>query len=274
MDEVARAAGISRATLHRHFAGRDALVRALEALGIAECEAALEAARLDDGPAEEARAASGEGGRTGRRAPRLPLHREPAVRGRGSERGLDPARRPHRAPCSGAARTSGEFRIDLTPAWLTEALYGLHGLRRLGRVGRPRRPQGLHPHDRRAAARRRTQLTERGIMTSTLQPATATEAVKQPGPLARAVRPRARRAAGGRRRDRPRPRDPLHQRGPEADRHPAAVDRRRLLVRHRGPARLHGQPRRPHRPQADPARSAPSPSARSRSSTPTRRHPS
>ena len=36
MDEVAKAAGISRATLHRHFAGRDALVRALEALGIAE----------------------------------------------------------------------------------------------------------------------------------------------------------------------------------------------------------------------------------------------
>ncbi|MYS51469.1 TetR family transcriptional regulator, partial [Streptomyces sp. SID6013] len=54
MDEVARAAGISRATLHRHFAGRDALVRALESLGIAECEAALEAARTDEGPAADA----------------------------------------------------------------------------------------------------------------------------------------------------------------------------------------------------------------------------
>lgn len=54
MDEVARAAGISRATLHRHFAGRDALVRALEALGIAECEAALDRARLDEGPAADA----------------------------------------------------------------------------------------------------------------------------------------------------------------------------------------------------------------------------
>lgn len=49
MDEVARAAGIGRATLHRHFAGRDALVRALEQLGIQEFEAALDRARLDEG---------------------------------------------------------------------------------------------------------------------------------------------------------------------------------------------------------------------------------
>lgn len=80
MDEVAKAAGISRATLHRQFAGRDALVRALEALGIEECEAALDAARLDEGTAQEA-CAAGEGARKSGRAARLPLHREPAVRG-------------------------------------------------------------------------------------------------------------------------------------------------------------------------------------------------
>lgn len=28
-------------------------------------------------------------------------------------------------PCSDAVRRPHEFRIDLTPAWLTEALYGL-----------------------------------------------------------------------------------------------------------------------------------------------------
>src|SRR5882762_10209535 len=54
MDEVARAAGISRATLNRQFAGREALVRALEELGIVECEGALAKARLDDGPAADA----------------------------------------------------------------------------------------------------------------------------------------------------------------------------------------------------------------------------
>lgn len=53
MDEVARAAGIGRATLHRHFAGRDALVGALEDLGIQEFEAALDAAGLDEGSSED-----------------------------------------------------------------------------------------------------------------------------------------------------------------------------------------------------------------------------
>ncbi|MFD9431762.1 TetR/AcrR family transcriptional regulator [Streptomyces sp. NPDC060002] len=124
MDEVAKAAGISRATLHRHFAGRDALVRALEALGIAECETALDAARLDEEPARDA-------------VRRLVREIEPAAgllaflytenqlfEGEEQNEGWtriddlisDLFRR---------GQLSGEFRIDLTPAWLTEALYGL-----------------------------------------------------------------------------------------------------------------------------------------------------
>ncbi|MFB9389533.1 TetR/AcrR family transcriptional regulator [Streptomyces coeruleoprunus] len=126
MDEVARAAGIGRATLHRHFAGRDALVRALEELGIQEFEAAIDAARLDDGSAEEAlrRLIAGvepvagllsflvtenqlfEGDQVNEGWARLDA-RVSALFRRGQER--------------------GEFRIDLTPAWLTEALYGLVG---------------------------------------------------------------------------------------------------------------------------------------------------
>ncbi|MEV3992332.1 helix-turn-helix domain-containing protein [Streptomyces sp. NPDC049837] len=126
MDEVARAAGIGRATLHRHFAGRDALVRALEALGIQEFEAAIEAARLDDGTAEDAlrRLVAGlepvagllaflvtenqlfEGDQVNEGWARLDA-RVAALFRRGQEQ--------------------GEFRIDLTPAWLTEALYGLIG---------------------------------------------------------------------------------------------------------------------------------------------------
>ncbi|MGW2644544.1 TetR/AcrR family transcriptional regulator [Streptomyces sp. NPDC001393] len=124
MDEVAKAAGISRATLHRHFAGRDALVRALEALGIEECEAAVDRARLDEGPASEAvrrlvreiQPAAGllaflygesqlwEGDRQNEGWLRLDA-RIGAVFQRGQQ--------------------AGEFRIDLTPVWLTEALYGL-----------------------------------------------------------------------------------------------------------------------------------------------------
>lgn len=124
MDEVARAAGISRATLHRHFAGRDALVRALEALGIAECEAALDAARLAEGPAAGA-------------VHRLVREIEPAAgllaflytenqlfEGEGQNQGW--TRIDDRiAALFRRGQQTGEFRIDLTPAWLTEALYGL-----------------------------------------------------------------------------------------------------------------------------------------------------
>ncbi|MFB6874126.1 TetR/AcrR family transcriptional regulator [Streptomyces sp. NPDC056323] len=124
MDEVAKAAGIGRATLHRHFAGRDALVKALENLGIQEFEAALDAAALDEGSAPEAlrrlvaavEPSAGllsflvtenqlfEGQEVNEGWSRLDA-RVSALFRRGQER--------------------GEIRIDLTPAWLTEALYGL-----------------------------------------------------------------------------------------------------------------------------------------------------
>lgn len=124
MDEVAKAAGIGRATLHRHFAGRDALVKALENLGIQEFEAALDAAALDEGSAPEAlrrlvaavEPSAGllsflvtenqlfEGQEVNEGWNRLDA-RVSALFRRGQER--------------------GEIRIDLTPAWLTEALYGL-----------------------------------------------------------------------------------------------------------------------------------------------------
>ncbi|MFE1585700.1 TetR/AcrR family transcriptional regulator [Streptomyces sp. NPDC059402] len=124
MDEVARAAGISRATLHRHFAGRDALVRALEALGIAECEAALAAARTDEGPAADAvrrlvREIESCAGLLAFLYTENQLF-EGEEQNEGWARidtGLTELFR--------RGQESGEFRIDLTPAWLTEALYGL-----------------------------------------------------------------------------------------------------------------------------------------------------
>ncbi|MFK4102312.1 TetR/AcrR family transcriptional regulator [Streptomyces sp. NPDC019531] len=124
MDEVAKAAGISRATLHRHFSGRDALVRALELLGIAECEAALDAARLDEAPASEA-------------VRRLVREIEPAAGllaflytenqlFEGEEQNDGWARIDARiSALFRRGQQNGEFRIDLTPAWLTEALFGL-----------------------------------------------------------------------------------------------------------------------------------------------------
>ncbi|WP_282693632.1 helix-turn-helix domain-containing protein [Streptomyces sp. CC208A] len=124
MDEVARAAGIGRATLHRHFAGRDALVRALEQMCIEETEAVLEAARIEEGPADEAVrrlvAAS---------QPVAPLlsflvTENQLFEGEGQNEGW--ARLDARlAALFRRGQEEGTFRIDLTPAWLCEALYGL-----------------------------------------------------------------------------------------------------------------------------------------------------
>ncbi|MBX7468153.1 TetR/AcrR family transcriptional regulator [Streptomyces sp. MAG02] len=126
MDEMARAAGIGRATLHRHFAGREALVRALEELGIRELEAALDTARLDEDGAPDA-------------LRRLVTEVEPVAGLLAflvTENQLFETEQMNEGWARIDARVSalfrrgqeqGEFRIDLTPAWLTEALYGLIG---------------------------------------------------------------------------------------------------------------------------------------------------
>lgn len=126
MDEIARAAGISRATLHRHFAGRDALIRALEEHGIERFAQAMDAARLDDGDAaaalrrlvREAEPVAGvlaflftenelfESGPVNAGWARLDA-RLAALFRRGQE--------------------EGDFRVDLSTAWLTAAFYGLLG---------------------------------------------------------------------------------------------------------------------------------------------------
>lgn len=126
MDEVARAAGIGRATLHRQFAGRDALVRALEELGIQELEAAQDRARTGEGPADEA-------------VRRLVAEVEPVAPllsflvtenqlFEGDQQNEGWARLDARvSDLFRRGQEEGTFRIDLTPAWLTEAFYGLIG---------------------------------------------------------------------------------------------------------------------------------------------------
>jgi TetR/AcrR family transcriptional regulator, mexCD-oprJ operon repressor len=53
-DEIAAAVGVSRATLHRYFAGRAALLEALDQFAVAQMREALKTARLQDGSAAEA----------------------------------------------------------------------------------------------------------------------------------------------------------------------------------------------------------------------------
>ncbi|MGW1933756.1 TetR/AcrR family transcriptional regulator [Streptomyces sp. NPDC001919] len=126
MDEVARSAGIGRATLHRHFAGRDALVRALEEHGLQEIEAALERAEPEAGSADEAV----------RRTVAEVEHLAPLLSFLVTENQLFEGDQQNEGWARIDARVSalfrrgqedGVFRIDLTPAWLTEAFYGLIG---------------------------------------------------------------------------------------------------------------------------------------------------
>jgi len=126
MDEVAKAAGIGRATLHRHFAGRDALVRALEELGIQEFEAALDAAAMDEGTSEEALRRFVHAVQPSAGLLSFLVTENQLFEGDDRNAGWD------RLDARVAAffrrgQERGEFRIDLTPAWLTEALYGLIG---------------------------------------------------------------------------------------------------------------------------------------------------
>jgi AcrR family transcriptional regulator len=52
--DVATAAGVGRATLYRHFPTRESLLEAIRTQGLTDGEAAMEACRLDEGPATEA----------------------------------------------------------------------------------------------------------------------------------------------------------------------------------------------------------------------------
>ncbi|MFC9330356.1 TetR/AcrR family transcriptional regulator [Kitasatospora sp. NPDC057015] len=54
LDEIARAAGISRATLHRIFPGREALIREVGAHSLRKFAAALDTAAVEDGDAQSA----------------------------------------------------------------------------------------------------------------------------------------------------------------------------------------------------------------------------
>lgn len=54
LERIARRAGVSRATLYAHFAGREALLDALTEASVTEMTAALRAADPDNGPPDEA----------------------------------------------------------------------------------------------------------------------------------------------------------------------------------------------------------------------------
>jgi AcrR family transcriptional regulator len=123
-DEIAAAVGISRATLHRYFAGRDALLEALDQLAVAHMHEALQTARWQEGPAPEA-------------LQRLVSACEPvsgyltllytqsqdfdANQAKEAWAEIDSEIR----QLFERGQREGAFRTDLTAVWFTEALYNL-----------------------------------------------------------------------------------------------------------------------------------------------------
>jgi TetR/AcrR family transcriptional repressor of mexCD-oprJ operon len=122
-DEIAAAVGISRATLHRYFAGREALFRALDQLAIAQMRAVLDAARWREGSATDA-------------VRRLVAACEP-VSGYltllyTQSLDFDSPSQEGWAEIDAQVKNlflrgqrDGEFRPDLTATWLTEAFFSL-----------------------------------------------------------------------------------------------------------------------------------------------------
>ncbi|GGO82641.1 TetR/AcrR family transcriptional regulator [Wenjunlia tyrosinilytica] len=124
MDEIAKAAGISRATLHRHFPGRDALVRALGELGIRRMNEAMDAARLEEGDAVRALrrlvdAAMPEAGFLAFLYSENQLYDDAELKA-----GWD-ASDERVAALFRRGQEQGVFRIDLPAVWLTEAYTAL-----------------------------------------------------------------------------------------------------------------------------------------------------
>ncbi|MYV97984.1 TetR/AcrR family transcriptional regulator [Streptomyces sp. SID3343] len=124
MDEIARAAGISRATLHRMFPGRPALITALGGEATAQISRAIDAADVDDDTADVPAVLR-----------RLVDHVMPCAEylaflyGESSLTGdpeLDAAWTLMDERVSALVRRgqeNGSMRVDLTAQWVSEALF-------------------------------------------------------------------------------------------------------------------------------------------------------
>jgi AcrR family transcriptional regulator len=124
LDEIATAVGVSRATLHRHFAGKPALMAALDELAMAKMSEAIDSARLHDGSAIDALRRLVTACRPVSPYLCLLYSQSQEIDAENSMEGWADMDRSITALFERGQR-AGEFRPDLSAAWLNEALYSL-----------------------------------------------------------------------------------------------------------------------------------------------------
>ncbi|GAA2779978.1 TetR/AcrR family transcriptional regulator [Kitasatospora aburaviensis] len=124
LDEIARAAGISRATLHRLFPGREALIREVGLLGLQRFRAALDTAAIEEGDAHAAlrrlvEAVVPDAALCAFLAGENQLYDDEAI----DELWESQIVRMHALFLRG--QQQGVFRVELSAAWLSEAFFDL-----------------------------------------------------------------------------------------------------------------------------------------------------
>lgn len=165
LEQVAEHAGVSRATVYHHFAGRDALLDALTERSITEVAAAVRSARPGDGPAAEAmeRVLRATWRVIGRYRGLVIVNPRRLERAELRTR-LEPALAPLRSLLR-RGRRSGEFDPELPVEWLIGVLTDLiHAASRQVSTG------AMRP----AAAERVLLRTARGALTAHAAPALPT----------------------------------------------------------------------------------------------------
>lgn len=122
LSEVARRAGVGRTTLHRHFADRAALVRALAHTALSEAEVVYDRSGIDDDDAPDETLARLVHGMLELGDRFAFLLREPSIVGDPSVDAAEERLGARVESLIERGRADGTFRTDLPTAWLLEVL--------------------------------------------------------------------------------------------------------------------------------------------------------
>jgi AcrR family transcriptional regulator len=133
-EEIVVGSGLGRTTVFRHFRTRDELIEAVVGEAVGEFNRLLDEAQLDTGPAVDAlKRLITSTAELANRLPILLVDKMPAVEAIADEQLHAPLARV--ASLFERGQRTGEFRTDVTSAWMVEAMQAIMdaAFRRIGR---------------------------------------------------------------------------------------------------------------------------------------------